>query len=425
MIRLRRPTLDESNRLFTAAVIGGGAVAGSIISVIFAGALFAGVARLYQGKITLPTDRSVRWIGAAFVFYFLAEALSTFVNYTAPKSLVEGVVENIPFLAFLMIYGRLSLTRREDVLSSIEAGVIVGSFGALVYALVETLLLDRARAEGMAGNSGPFALVCSVLYGFAVVTAIRRRDRTGALAALAALAAAAALLLSGMRGTWPILVIAPLIPLAMFRINLSRRGALKAIAALFVPVVLLVAVSYGTVETRILRLAEEYKYVDGGDYDNSMGQRVLVWRAALTLIAERPVFGHGPAEAHGLMSKRAAAGEELRFAYTHAHNQFLNAWMRSGLFGLAATLALLVLPPWIAFRRPRDELGRTGQGLLLVISSSYFLAGLSNVCLGHDIMDTLYIYGVIATSYVVFGSSSRISWETTAAPKLAASSTSP
>lgn len=407
MTGFRRPTLDESNRLFTAAVIGGGAVAGSTISVLFGGALIAGVARLLQGRIALPTNPSVRWIGACFGAFFVAEAISTAVNYTSPYSLLEGLVANLPFLGFLMIYGRLSLSSREDILSAVEFGALAGSFGALGYALIETMWLGQARAEGLAGNSGPFALVCTVLYGFNMVTAVRRRDRMGDLAALAALAAGGAVLLSGMRSMWPILVLVPLFPLAMFRFRPRQANTWKLTTALAMLILIVVLASFATVQTRVTKLIDDYDEVSAGEYDNSLGQRIRVWRAAAELVAERPLLGHGPAEAHVLMAARAADDGAPRIFFSHAHNSILNAWMRSGIPGALSVLAIMIVPPWLGLRARKDEIGRVGFAMLATVCTTYFVAGIFNTEFGHDIMDILFIYSVITSSFLVFGNSSH------------------
>ena len=406
MIAPRKPTLDESNRLFTAAMIGGGGVAGSTISVLFAGALLAGILRLWQGRIALPRGKAVLAIGASFAAYFLADALSTAVNYTSPSSLLEGVYSNIPFLIFLISYGRLSLSRREDVLTAMQGGVVAGSIGALVYALIQTEVLGLPRAEGLAGNPGPFALVCIILYSFATVSAVRGPGRIAAWSAIAAACAAGAVLLSGMRALWPLLLIAPVIPLLMFRY--TRRAPLgpRMIAATLVLALGVLSLSYGIVETRVVRLIGDMEDVQEGELDNSLGRRLRMWQAAGELIVERPIFGHGPAEAAVLMSERASQDGLGTFSYTHAHNLILNAWMRSGILGVFALLAVLFVPVIAAHRAPKDDLGRCGYAMMLILTLSYVVSGLFNLSFGQDIMDILYIYAMICATYLVFGSSS-------------------
>ena len=402
---LRKPTLDENNRWYTAVVIGGGGVAGSLVSFLLSSALVLGVWRLWQGYIAIPGNRSVRWIGAAFAFFFLAEALSTLINHVDRWTFLEGVVSNLPFLAFLIVFGRLSLTPRPDVLRWVEIGVIGGGIGAFLFACFQVFVQGLARAEGMAGNPGPFALVCSVLYSLLLVTAMRRRDLIGQLAGLAAVASAIAVLLSGMRSLWPILIMAPLLIAFMLGIFPKKANARKIGLGVVVPVLLVAALGYGTIENRMSKLADDYEQISVGEYDNSLGQRLRIWRAALRMIGESPVFGHGPGKARVEMAERTTDDGGPAITYSHAHNFVLNTWMRSGFIGLAAMLSMFAVPLWVAGRAEKDEIGRTGYAMMCAICMCYVTTGLFNNSFGHDILDALFIYGMITTSYLVFGSS--------------------
>jgi O-antigen ligase len=402
---LRKPTLDENNRWFTAVVIGGGGVVGSFASFLVSSALVLGIWRLAQGYIAIPRDRSVRWIGAALALFFLAEAVSTLVNYVDRWTFVEGFISNLPFLAFLIIYGRLSLTPRPDVLRWVEIGAIGGGIGAFLFALVQVYIRGFPRAEGFAGNPGPFALVCSVIYCLLIVTAMRRRDLTGRIAAIAAAASAVAVLLSGMRSLWPILIVAPALMAFMLGYVPKRANAAKIGGGLAAAVLVVGALGYGTIENRVMRLVDDYERVAAGQYNNSLGQRLRIWRAAVSLIGESPVFGHGPGKARIEMAKRTAEDGGRAITYSHAHNFVLNTWMRSGILGVAAMLSMLIVPLWQAGRADKDAIGRTGYAMMCAICLCYVTTGLFNNSFGHDILDAVFIYGIITTSYLVFGPS--------------------
>ncbi len=325
---MRRPTLDQSNRAFTAAVIGGGGVGGSAVSVLVSGAVLVGLLRLWQGMIALPRDQRVWIVAAAFAARFVAETLSTLVNYSGPWDLYEGAVSNLPFLGFAIIFARLSLTPREDVLRWIEYGAVGGGIGAGLYALVEVLVLGRPRAEGLAGNSGPFALVCSLLFAFCILAALRNTGRMRQLAAAGAALSAGALLLSGMRSLWPLLLVSPLLlvwlsgtaPRRLISGRLVLGGAAVAL--------LIAAVAYPTIDRRVTALASDLERVEQGNYDNSLGQRLRVWNAAIDLIRQKPVFGYGPGHTAEALHEAAQVKGQRDIFFTHAHNVFLNAMVR-------------------------------------------------------------------------------------------------
>ena len=403
---LRRPTLDENNRAFTAAVVGGGAIAGSTVSVLLSGALLAGLWRLWQGQIALPRDPRTRLIGAALASHFLAEALSTLVNFSGPTDLLEGVVANIPFLAFLIIFARLSLTPRVEILRWAEFGAVGGGIGAGIFALVQVVLLDHPRAEGLAGNPGPFALVSAVLVAFCVVAAIRNQGDMRRLAATGALFAAIAVLLSGMRSLWPMLVISPVLVLWLMGAVRPRLISAKVLSAGVLTALLVAAIGYSTVQQRVMSLATDIERVEEGNLDNSLGQRIRVWDAAVSLIAERPLFGYGPAHARAVLKAEAHDAGRPDLAFSHTHNMFLNAMVRSGIVGLLAQIAIFLVPVLVVARARKDGIGMAGFAILACLSATYLLNGLVNVSLGHDILDAVYIYCTIVASYLVLGASS-------------------
>lgn len=402
LAKLRYPTLQETIWLFTAVVIGAGGVIGSGISVILGGGIIYNLAHWFRGRLLLPRNRQVRLVSAAFIFFFLAEAFSALVNYIGPLSLLE-IFENIPFLAFPLFYGSMSRASRASILSALEVAAIAGAFGCLVVAVAETVALDASRADGLAGNPGPFALVCTLLYGIAVVVAGMRTERRRRLLALAAAAAAAvALLLSGLRTLWPMLVLAPLIVTVVLRPRLHGILTTRTILAAVLVLAAGAYLSYGTVMARIDRTVADYnRVVVEQDYGNSLGLRLIMWRAAVGLVEERPLLGHGPGREEELLAERTAgSGEQLSFG--HFHNFVLQAWARSGVPGALAVLLMLAAPVWVA-RRPHDGVGRAGYALICTIAATYLLSGLLGIMVGHDIFDTLFVYGMVCGLYLVFG----------------------
>ena len=85
---------------------------------------------------------------------------------------------------------------------------------------------------------------------------------------------------------------------------------------------------------------------DGKINNGTTGIRVKIWKEALHLIAEQPVFGYGTGDVKDeLMIRYKAKG--ISSAYENrfnAHNQFLQTGIALGLLGLLIFLALLLLP---------------------------------------------------------------------------------
>jgi O-antigen ligase len=153
----------------------------------------------------------------------------------------------------------------------------------------------------------------------------------------------------------------------------------------------------------VVKIADDYERVtESNDYDNSLGQRLRLWRAGLELAAEQPVFGQGPGNAMDLSSQRTAEQGMPPLNFTHFHNFLLNAMVRAGIVGVAAVLVLLIAPLWLAARTPRDDIANFGFAMLLTVNAAYVLSGLFGIMLGHDIADALFIYSIIVASFLIW-----------------------
>ncbi|TWG91602.1 O-antigen ligase [Mesorhizobium sp. J18] len=391
---LRRPTLDEMNRVFTVIVLGWAGVVGSVVSILFIGAILHAFLRLFQRKIALPADRGVWAIAVAFVFYCAADAISGTVNYDGWNTLSE-VVETLPFLGFAFVYGRLSLSERKDVLNSVEFAAISGSYLTLILVIFEFAFTGHVRAEGMAGNSGVLALIAAILYGFCLLSTVRRQGKLRWLALTAAVAAGTTLLLTGTRALWPFLVIAPFIPLAILRPRINWPVARKAALIAMLPIIAVAYLTFHMVEARFEAIVNDFEKIESGDYNSSIGDRLILWRNGLDLAAERPILGQGPGAAQGPDSKT--------IGYTHFHNFLLNAMVRSGLLGVAAILGMFIVPLWVLIRRRHDEVSQFGIAILVTVQTAFLLSGSVGIMLGHDIHDALFIYATITASFLVLG----------------------
>ena len=91
----------------------------------------------------------------------------------------------------------------------------------------------------------------------------------------------------------------------------------------------------------------------------SISQRLIIWSDTVDLIRAHPWLGVGPGNYELFLPAfrsvplhrdwKALMGERTHVPY-HAHNEYLEIWAESGLFGLAAMLWLLGTALWLAFR---------------------------------------------------------------------------
>lgn len=397
---LRRPTLPEAIQGYTAIIIGGGGVVGTGISVLLHSGLFIGLVHLWQGRFRLALHGPMAWVSAAFVFFFLAEAFAALIHYRGEVSFME-IVENVPFLAFAVLYASMARLSRQQLFDAISIGAIVGGIATGLYALTDILILGLRRAEAMAGNPGPLALVGTILFSFSLLVVTVRTGRPRAWAAVACLGAATAIVLSGMRTMLPALIIAPLCVLFLFRHRLALLSTRVLVGACVI-VLAGVLLAAPFLQHRLGQLWANLDSIAGvQDFDNSLGLRLLLWRLGAGLIAEQPLLGYGPGSEAWLIREGLATQGVLR-GFSHFHNFVVHYWVRSGLAGLVACGLLLIVPVVAALRGQQDELSRVGLAMVFCIVGAYTMSGTLGILFGHDITDALFVYSLACALGLVF-----------------------
>jgi O-antigen ligase len=163
--------------------------------------------------------------------------------------------------------------------------------------------------------------------------------------------------LSGSRGGWVAFVVCLAIVLWGFR----DRVSLKAVSVSAVTMAVLMSVAWFTphsaLHTRTAQAFDEFTtYMNGEQAHTSVGSRLEMWEAAMIIGAEKPLLGWGKFEYEVRKAEYIAQGRFSDFigTYTHAHNEFFDAWSKRGAFGLIA-LVLLFLLPAVAFYRGFSE----------------------------------------------------------------------
>lgn len=105
-------------------------------------------------------------------------------------------------------------------------------------------------------------------------------------------------------------------------------------------------------------LREAAAMLEGEFNDNFGSYRMFIWKRTITLIKERPIFGHGPDNFYPVFSDHFAeeSWEKHGQDYDKAHNEYLQVWFDSGLLGLLSLLAFYLLAIWGARKRLGEPL---------------------------------------------------------------------
>lgn len=210
-----------------------------------------------------------------------------------------------------------------------------------------------ARATGGV-NAMRFAGVSLMLAGFilAWMLAVKERRAIRLMLLMGVAAGLVAMILSMVRGSW---VAVPLLGLLylwfLFKSGRKRLAGLTFVVGLF----LFAGISQTSVFQQRLdhALSSVELYMSGDTRSTSISARFDMYKVAIQLIKERPIWGHG-------LSSYSPKATEIRNSspgmswevgvWKNPHNEILQVLVEKGVIGLI-TLILLFAVPWGVFWR--------------------------------------------------------------------------
>ena len=107
------------------------------------------------------------------------------------------------------------------------------------------------------------------------------------------------------------------------------------------------------IEERLAEAQHDIALYQEGKADTSIGARFEMWRFAWQEGSRYPLFGAGTAQLNADKDAWCAAADLAAFG--HLHNEFLDAFARRGLLGLAVLFFLLVWPLFLFRRTGHDS----------------------------------------------------------------------
>ncbi|WP_252804344.1 O-antigen ligase [Rhizobium sp. L1K21] len=330
-------------------------------------------------KIPAALTRTDLLLAGSATAYVAANLLASALN---GMKLVDFAIL-YPVFVFLFpwfIIPRLRLSTPDDLIGMLALGAGFCCILALPLAIYQSVVLHM-RVEGGAGNAIPFGLICAVVGQLALLNTASPVAWRAILGCAGYLAALICLVLSETRGLLPVMLVGPVLVVTLFsdvRKRMANRWFLLA-AALALLVLFFIS---GPI---IARLMQFVSFVVSGQQEHSTAERLMLWRHAADLIAERPIFGFG-------MQHRQELIQQTGFGYSHFHNGFVTALVDSGLVGLLSLIALLAAPVVIAAKAFRAVLGRERLFVALTLVAVYVLGGMTNLIFWHDIYDNLFLW---------------------------------
>jgi O-antigen ligase len=113
-----------------------------------------------------------------------------------------------------------------------------------------------------------------------------------------------------------------------------------------VPALVVIAVAFSRIPAVASRIGHQ---LNPTDPNNSLDQRVRLWKATLRMLQDHPLFGTGLSGfSRTINPYRNVSGYTDQLIYPH--NILLNFWTETGLLGLAAFVWILVQAARLAWR---------------------------------------------------------------------------
>ncbi|WP_367715461.1 O-antigen ligase family protein [Nitratireductor sp. GISD-1A_MAKvit] len=395
-----------TNRLFTLGAFSLPPVLGSVTSVVWHGGALWCVFEVLSKRRRLSPDRAMRWL-AALMLVYIAANIAAFLAGNPSWALAYKLLPLATFLLFPFSYSIWTISDRQEVAHAVLLGCTLASFGALVLALIQYGYLGL-RAEGGAGNALVFADVACLAGLSCLAGALILDDRRVPVLLFAFMAAFCAVIMSGSRSVWGVMIVLTLIELFVFRKRVMKviRGRVLALVGMALIIVVLTSgLIVDRFETLLVNLD---RLTQSADYSTSVGLRVALWETGLKLFAERPILGYGLQNTSDLIRQILHESYGLDVSFTHFHNGFLTILVEGGIVAGGAIVAMFALITFFAIRAlsSRNEpVTRLGGMILLVLVAVYAGGGSVNIVFGHDILDTVFMMFLIVGLYLSCGTS--------------------
>ena len=331
----------------------------------------------------------------SYLFYFFIFVLSLIFNDGKIRELdyPSRVLLFIPVLLLLFKY-----PIKTCVLSySIPLGGII----VVCMALYDKFILNLNPEQNpriMHIQGGDISMSLGIFSLIIALYAHQKKDvKLTTLSVIGGLCGIVGSLLSTARGGWVALPVLLIVILYIYRHSLSKRFLLTFFGIIVVASIGISQMPNNRIMERINVAQKDIQlYLDNHDGNTSLGARFEMWKSALEMAKEKPLFGwgiQGATEKRKLDTKEKIVTGDIG-QFTHAHNQYLDDLSKRGIIGLLALLAVLFIP----LRAFMKKLNTTNDEVKLIATLgvahilSVMIYGLSQGFLVHNSGTIFYFF---------------------------------
>ena len=340
-------------------------------------------------------NRSVLLFSLLTLGFYLAGLVSGLVSDSHPAAPWKpGNLREFLAAPFIVLSLFISRVGTRFLMLAIKLSAL------LVFIVVFYQMMTGTDRPGGAVNPLVFAIISLLLGCFSIIRFPLESVTERLLSLTAFTAGVMACVISQSRAVW-------LLSVFLFTCILFawyRTGRLTKLATLGITTLILImtviSLQLPAVQQRINSAQDNYQaFHIRGEWDNSLGRRIIMWKSGLSAAMKKPVFGWGTDQTQVAAASQleSPAMKQAVLGYNHLHNEYITSLVAKGIPGLLVLLLLLFVPLVIFVGRSTDpeRLAQNGIGILLCIG--YALSALTNQAFGDDTLNIFFIFFLAIT----------------------------
>ncbi|WP_432722979.1 O-antigen ligase family protein [Jeongeupia wiesaeckerbachi] len=323
--------------------------------------LLLSLAALYRNRPKVDP-----WLAGAWVVYFVLNTVSIIVIDGWADSRTEYVRSVLtPSVLLLSI---LAISSYFDGKTQLKLGVIASALTTVLYVGELYRYYGEWEVRLYVRDYGFRFLVFLPMLLLALKAPLGRWWK--ALAGSLLLFQLLAMVIMGFRGAW--LTMSAILLLFALR-NLSRKQLLTLI-------VVAACAAVGAIYATKTLAPKTYEFLQFKmSQRDSSGRIDKLWMPTVTMIADKPLLGHGYGNANFSKTFAAEAVKHDSWAWkeaTHPHNIWLEVAFATGLAGAALLLTIMLRSAWLLWRRSAEG-NYLAEAALLGLIGFYGVLGMT------------------------------------------------
>lgn len=338
--------------------------------------------------------------------YLFIAVLLAYAFFTIAINLLQGAglsEYDLPLRFIIAVPVALLLKRYPPSPASFWGGLAIGAIFAASFSGWQNLFLGNTRAGGFTNpiQFGNISLVFGILCLAGLKWAFSQQKKFWPY--LLAAGAGSGLLgsvFTGSRGSWISLPFCLIVFYRYYGRGLSKRLIVGSITVVIFIFMAIYAIPHTGVKDRMqLAMTEAKDYIENGNAESSTGTRLEMWRAGSILIEEKPWLGWGQAPYKERIRQLSSEGRISSIVedHSHLHNEYLDAFAKRGIGGLALVLGLFLFPLMLFKGKisggNRAVLPYAVAGIILPVA--YMGFGLTQAFLSHNSGVIIFVFMLV------------------------------